>query len=1113
VVADTPQWLNDAVAAFGRECRAKLAVPGVGDREAQIRAPLEGLLRACGAALSVAAVFHDEVRDSERRVRPDYGVRVNGAMSGYIEVKAPERKVNPATFTGHDKEQWNRLKDLPNLLYTNGTEWRLFRHGRHIDHTAKTNEPVAFTGSLIAGDEVNLVAPAAFITLMQDFLGWAPAAITSVGALVRTIAPLTRVLRGEVLDQVAEEKAAIAGGQDERLQPFLGLAKDWRALLFPSASDETFADGYAQTVTFGLLLARTADINLQGQGLHEVGARLGAEHSLIGRALQLLTDDVARAFQVTLDLLVRVVGAVDWSRVRKGRRDTYLYLYEEFLEVYDSDLRKQSGSYYTPREVVTEMVRIVEDVLHNELGISAGFRDPRVLTVDPAMGTGTYLHTILERAAAQTEAEDGPGAVPGVLAQVAARLVGFEIQMGPYAVAELRTSDLLATHRASPPPEGMRLYVTDTLDDPHANETQIGSGLQLIAASRRAANQVKAAENVTVVIGNPPYREHADGMGGWVEKGSGSGGPGSAPILDDWRDDGSAHHFQKAKNLYVYFWRWATWKVWESTIDDALGDAGVVCFVTTSGYLSGPAFTGMRKYLRKQSSEGWIIDLTPEGQTPDVASRIFPGVRQPLAIAIFIRKPGTTKSEPARVRYRTVTGRRADKFALLRDVTIDGPGWRETRTEWSAPFTPAATGEWDTFPAVGDIFPWSSRGVTAARRWVCAPSPEILRDRWRMLNAEPDDVKRRALFKETRDRTLTKTVQMLPGFETATPLVSMNARNQSIVEPIRIGYRAFDQQWIIPDHRVIDMARTDLWRSRIPGQVFVIEQHSRPISSGPGIVFSSLIVDQDYFNGRGGRVLPLLHPDGTANLAPGLVDALNETLGAPVTPLDVLAYVAGVTAHPAYTETFADALTTPGVRVPFTADPALWTQAVELGRTILWLHTSGDRVASAAESLANVRLPADDPRRVLALAPIVDLPTTMLYEAHTKLLTIGSGQIGPVTFGAWSYSVGDKNVLRSWFNYRKSMPGGRSTSPLDQRHVSAWDANWTRELLDLLSVLTRLTDLEAPQAQLLGQILASPLLSREQLRQAEVHWPQRPADRKTRRAPVDMPGIHVFDLE
>jgi N-6 DNA Methylase len=500
VVDSSVRWIVEAVSAFGAEAKAKLAGPG--EREALIRTPIEHLLTAAGRAIEVPAIFHDEIRDDARQVRPDYGVSVQGAIIGYVEVKAPGRSVNPESFHGHDLVQWNRQKDLPNLIYTNGTEWRLYRDGE-IQHA-----PVRLSGDLTDAGP-SLSAPYEFEKLLGDFLRWKPAPITNVSTLVRAIAPLTRLLRGEVLDQLEIEKRALAVGGELFSQPFSGLAQDWRGLLFPSASDDQFADGYAQTVSFALLLARIRGIDLSAEPLHEVGAKLGASHSLMGRALQLLTDDVAQDFKVTLDLLVRVIGAVDWSRIREGRRDTYLYLYEDFLTEYDPKLRQRSGSYYTPHEIVGPMTRLVEEVLVTRLGKQSGFADDGVYTVDPAMGTGTYLQTVLERVADSVEADEGPGAVAHRLGDVAARMAGFEIQMGPFAVAQLRTAELLADKGALPPPGGMHLYVTDTLDDPNAAQQQLASGLALIAQSRIEANKVKASQPVTVVLGNPPYGENA----------------------------------------------------------------------------------------------------------------------------------------------------------------------------------------------------------------------------------------------------------------------------------------------------------------------------------------------------------------------------------------------------------------------------------------------------------------------------------------------------------------------------------------------------------------------------------------------------------------------------
>jgi Type ISP C-terminal specificity domain/N-6 DNA Methylase len=1091
-----PTWVAKAVADFGSACKEKLAGPG--DREAAIRSPLEELLSRFGEHLHVKAVFHDEVRDSERRVRPDYGVSIDGAISGYVEVKAPGRGIDPTGFKGHDLKQWERQKDLPNLLYTNGTEWRLFRDGEAI------GDPALLSGGSLAKAGTKLTTTADFEELLTDFLRWKPAPIGSVTTLVRAIAPLTRLLRSEVLDQLAAERRAVKEGAAEYEQPFLGLAADWRRLLFPAATDDVFADGYAQTVTFALLLARSDDIELDGATLHTVGDELGDHHSLMGRALQLLTDNVAKEFKVTLDLLVRVIGAVDWPSVRKGKRDTYLHLYEHFLEEYDPELRQQSGSYYTPVEVVEQMVRLTDEVLTTRLG-KTGFGDEKVFTVDPAMGTGTFLQAVIDRAAKQIEEQHGPGMVRGLVTDLAKRLVGFELQTGPYAVAELRTTDILRKTGATPPPGGMRLYVTDTLDDPNAPIEQLASGLGAISDSRRQASIVKRDKPVTVVIGNPPYRERAEGEGSWVEMGS--EGARKAPkkdnhtILDDFRAEGNGLAEYVLKNLYIYFWRWATWKVFDALRKDS---AGVVCFITTSGYIGGPGFKGMREYLRRECSEGWVIDVSPEGIRPQVRTRIFPGVQRPLAIGIFVRKAGISRDKPATIRHVVIDGLKVEKYERLSTLSIDDPEWRDARPDWQAPFTPAADSGWDEFPAAGDLFPWVAPGVKPNRTWVYSPSRKTLKARWETLLVEEDHKTKRALFKETSDTGLDKDKHPLPGDDTYDFYGPFEAEGSSPPAAVRVGYRTFDRQWLIPDSRLIHRPSPDLWRARKSGQVFLVEQHAHSFEGGPAIVFSSLIPDMDHFNNRGGRVLPTTNPDRSPNLAPGLTEALAETFKEPVTADAITSYLASVAAHPAFTRHFTDELKTPGVRIPITTDGALWHKAVALGRQVVWLHTYGESFTDDAKKRrkAGIRFPKGDDRQPLSLKPVTKMPEEMSYDADTKTLRLGDGAWGPVTSAVIGYEVGDRNVLKSWFNYRKKEPTGRKSSPLDDIHVEEWPSDWTVELIDLLTVLTRLVELEPAQADLLERILAGPIITKDELAERGVKWPTTKKDRAPRRSPL-----------
>src|SRR5690606_38707818 len=120
------------------------------------------------------------------------------------------------------------------------------------------------------------------------------------------------------------------------------------------------------------------------------------------------------ALDTSLRTLTRVLDVVDWARISKGDADAWLYFYEDLLAVYDNALRKLTGSYYTPAEVVREMVRLVDDVLRSpaRFGRPLGLASPSVTLADPAMGAGTFLLGVLRRIAEAVGEDQGAGAVP-----------------------------------------------------------------------------------------------------------------------------------------------------------------------------------------------------------------------------------------------------------------------------------------------------------------------------------------------------------------------------------------------------------------------------------------------------------------------------------------------------------------------------------------------------------------------------------------------------------------------------------------------------------------------------------------------------------------------------
>ncbi|HEV3200975.1 MAG TPA: hypothetical protein VGZ73_23900, partial [Bryobacteraceae bacterium] len=95
----------------------------------------------------------------------------------------------------------------------------------------------------------------------------------------------------------------------------------------------------------------------------------------------------------------------------------------------------------------------------------------------------------------------------------------FEMQLGPFAVAQLRIYAELMQLVGHTPRTPVRMFVTDSLANPYVELEQLGSWYAPIGESRRQANRIKIQEPITVVLGNPPYKEKAKGRGGWIEEG------------------------------------------------------------------------------------------------------------------------------------------------------------------------------------------------------------------------------------------------------------------------------------------------------------------------------------------------------------------------------------------------------------------------------------------------------------------------------------------------------------------------------------------------------------------------------------------------------------------
>ncbi|MFE7648962.1 type ISP restriction/modification enzyme [Streptomyces phaeoluteigriseus] len=329
----------------------------------------------------------------------------------------------------------------------------------------------------------------------------------------------------------------------------------------------------------------------------------------------------------------------------------------------------------------------------------------------------------------------------------------------------------------------------------------------------------------------------------------------------------------------------------------------------------------------------------------------------------------------------------------------------------------------DEAPPLADLMPWSVAPPRLGRGWPTDPDPASLKARWdALLKAEGAD--REALFEPTRARTAHTAVGRLPGSAAGTG--RLIRATGPCPEPVRVLAAPFDERWLIPDHRLIDAARPELWRVADAHQVFVVES-----PDAPHLLATSLLPTL-----RAGRIRPLYRrPDAREpNLAPGLLDHLGHSRD----PLDFLAW--------------ALAIVRPDLTVPLTRDPELWSRGVELGHRVLWLlRRDGQRP----------KLPGG--RRPYVRAPLPVLPLTVRYDRDEEALHLDEGRISPVPPQAWDFEAGGVRVLEEWFTVRTASGDPGTLSAVRPR---SWLQPWTSELLELITVLTLLAELRPQQDEL-----------------------------------------------
>ena len=681
--------------------------------EHTLRGALENLLNAIAAAESPnVTIIHEPKQDKTKLGAPDFKIKLNETILGYLETKPIGENLD-TVLQSAQIAKYKRLSG--NLILTDYLEWLWLRDGRIIKReTLCYPSDAGNRKARLDPDKAEKVA-----TLLADFLSVPPDKLGNTNTLSRALAVRCHDLRDFLLEELERQEKE---HQEGRLY---GLYAVFKKEVFQELALKEFADAFAQTLGYGLFLAKLNAGELTAVTLGNAKRHIPTNFALLRELVNFLDEldqDEYRGIRWLVEEILSIMNALDLTAIhedlaftkRQGRqsaptederllfaKDPYVYFYEDFLKAYDKDTRKGRGVYYTPPPVVNFIVRAVHDILKDTFGITQGLADrKRVTVLDFATGTGTFLLEVLQQIF-ETVSE-------GIRAQIVKEhvlknLYGFEYLIAPYTVAHLKLSQFLNDKGyAMQPGERLNIYLTNTLEpiEPQRN-------LLLPALSRevKAAQEIKE-KPVLVITGNPPYSGHSKNKGKWI-----------TDLIDTYKQvDGKPLDEKNPKWLqddYVKFIRFAQWKMEQV-------EEGVVGIITNHSFLDNPTFRGMRQSLMHTFNQMYLMDLhgntkkkerTPEGGTDE---NVF-DIEQGVAISLLVKKKGLS---PA-VYHADLWGNRQGKYRALLETEKDAVEWTELHP--STPFylfipqDEASREEYEQGWRVTEIFPVNSVGITTAR--------------------------------------------------------------------------------------------------------------------------------------------------------------------------------------------------------------------------------------------------------------------------------------------------------------------------------------------------------------------------------------------------------------
>ena len=898
-------------------------------------------------------------------------------IKGYAEAKDITVNLDKTEKT----DQMQRYAGYTNLFLTDYLEFRFFKNGEKYE-----------TISLgYIKDKKLYKTPENAMHLMralEDFLQLQSESIKNGKRLAKIMGAKARRIRDNVAIYLKNDD--IAAKELDKIYEMM------KKLLVHDLDTDKFADMYAQTLVYGLFVARYGDATPQDFTRSEARDLVPASNPFLRHffdhiagtgfdaRLAKIVDELCEIFSVSdvQEIVHKHLKIADTATT--DAKDPIIHFYEDFLQAYDPAERKKMGAYYTPIPVVQFIVRHVDKILKEEFGITKGLAstdtitreiatqpwrkkgerkdrltreitEPRVQILDPAVGTATFLNETIKYIYENNFKNTQEGRWPAYANEnLVPRLFGFELMMAPYTVAHLKLGMTLKETGVEKLTSRLNVFLTNTLEEGIPQQPDLFSfGLaEAVSEESRLAAEVKSEKPVMVVMGNPPYSVSSNNKSKFIEK-----------LVGDYKKDLNERNIQPLSDDYIKFIRFA-----EDMI--AKNGSGVMAMITNNSYIDGIIHRQMRKHLMQTFDKIYVLDLHGNSKKKEVAPdgskdvNVF-DIQQGVGIILAV-KTGKGKTEEISEMYHAeLYGTRQMKFD---EMNYDSPNYQKVNAT--------------------------------------TPNYYFVQKNTSMEQEYNKAISLNKIFTEIKSGVKTSNDKKLVS------ILEFTDHNHDY------DYKLFDTRYI--------HFNKEVKRPRLPFMLNM-QKENMGISFMRSLVdtenFSSIMVHRNMidinFYGFQTYIAPLYlyHEDGThaPNFASAELAALTRNLTSEPSPEDILDYIYGVLHSPTYRKKYKEFLKIDFPRVPAPKDNKEFAHFVGYGSQLRQLHLM--KSPTIDDYATTYPVAGDD---------TVEKVSYQNGEVHIN----NTQYFGNVPEVAWNFYIGGYQPAQKWLKDRK----GRKLSSDDLDH-------------------------------------------------------------------------------